>query len=173
MPPIIEIPSATPVSACATRVMRRCAEALLCLSLIVGGAGCQMFSNPYHDDLANRQAVTTASVDGARAATIAEREAASPLGDVKEMRAKDGTVTHGPLYFEDGVDENGSDDGQFTWTHEDGWQILSWRARFLMNVVALPIHAVMTPPWQMMASDGRPSREVFGTMYDAVLWDGS
>lgn len=171
MPPTIGIRNTASVSRCATRPTHRGLEVLLCLSMMVVG-GCQTFSNPYHDDLADRQAVTTASVEGVHAATIAQRAVAPPRGNVKVVAPKDGTVTHGPLYFEDPSEESGSEDGHFSWTHEDFAQIVTWRARFLVNVLLLPVSAVMTPPSQTMASDGRPSREVFGMIYDADRWEG-
>lgn len=169
MPPTIEISNTASVS---RRAMRRGVEVLLCLSVIVVGGGCHTISNPYHDELADRQAVTTASVEGARAAMIAERAVVPPRGSVKVVAPKDGTVTHGPLYFEDASEESGSEDGRFAWTNEDFVQIVTWRARFLVNVLLLPVSAVMTPPSQAMASDGQPSREVFGMAYDADRWEG-
>ncbi len=169
MPPTIEIRNTASVS---RRATRRGVEVLLCLSVLVGGGGCQTISNPYHDELADRQAVTTASVEGARAAMIVERAVAPPRGSVKVVASKDGTVTHGPLYFEDASEESGSEDGRFAWTNEDFVQIVTWRARFLVNVLLLPVSAVMTPPSQTMASDGQPSREVFGMAYDADRWEG-
>ena len=128
--------------------------------------GCALMVDPFEDELAGRQAVTTPSVEGARAVE------ATPTELVREheattLCAQDGTVTHGPLYFEDPADEYGSDDDQFAWTGEDYWHFLSWRGRFLVNAVFFPVSVVVTPPWMVMESDGRPSREVFGEMLDA------
>jgi hypothetical protein len=80
----------------------------------------------------------------------------------------DGTVTHGPLFFEDGFEDQGSEDGQFAWTGEDYLQMFYWRGRFLVNALCFPVSAVVTPPWVVMASDGEPSRRIAGLNHDAA-----
>ncbi len=129
--------------------------------------GCQLMVRPFHDEfVVHPVSSTTASVDGIRAAdthpVIRERGHAQTL-----RRSEDGTVTHGPLYFEDPYEGTGSDDGQFAWTGEDYFQIPYWRARFLLNAIAFPVSAVVTPPWTVMESDGRLSRRAWGEDHDA------
>ncbi len=133
------------------------------------GAGCnrQLMVCPFCDELVlHPVATTTASVDGVHAAnltpTMRVREHTA-----KEIRPFDGSVTHGPLYFEDPFEENGSNDGQFAWTGEDYLQWWYWRGRFIFNAVIFPLSAVETPPWTVMVSDGKPSRKLFGSMHDA------
>jgi len=133
-------------------------------------SGCQLIVNPFADELAGEQRVTTASVDGALAATTTPR-VATPRhpGAVTptEVRPQEGTVTHGPLYFEDSFEDEGSDNNRFAWTAEDYSHTFYWRSRFLLNIVLFPISAVVTPPWAVMESDGYPSRRTLGRDHDA------
>jgi len=122
--------------------------------------------NPFHDELAGQQAVTTASVEGARAAkttpTVRQRDYPTV-----ELRPEAEGVTHGPLYFEDPFEDKGSEDGRFAWTGEDYLQMFYWRGRFLLNTFFFPVSAVVTPPWTIMESDGRLSRQALGYDHDA------
>jgi hypothetical protein len=132
-------------------------------------SGCQLMVNPFRDELAGRQEMTTASVEGARAAkttpTVRQRDYA-PF----ELHAEGDGVTHGPLYFEDPFEDKGSEDGRFAWTGEDYLQFVYWRGRFLLNTLFFPVSAVVTPPWTVMESDGRVSREALGWDHDAERW---
>ena len=128
--------------------------------------GCSMMVDPFTDEFANQPAVTTPSVDGVRAANV-EAKVPAPRGEAAEVLVKDGTVTHGPLYFEDAYAGDGSEDGQFAWTGKDySYMPVEW-GRFLLNALFFPVSAIDTPPWEVMASDGYPSRCVLGTHYDA------
>ena len=89
---------------------------------------------------------------------------------VTQVPVQDGTVLHLPLYFEDPFEDKGSEDGRFAWTGEDYFQILYWRGRFLLNAVAFPISATVTPPWVVMESDGRLSRQILWKDHDATRW---
>jgi len=130
-------------------------------------SGCQLMVDPFRDELEGRQEMTTASVEGVRAAqttpTVRQRDYAT-----FELRAEDEGVTHGPLYFEDSSEDRGSDDGRFAWTGEDYLHLFYWRGRFLVNTVFFPVSAVATPPWTVMESDGRISRQSLGFEYDAT-----
>jgi hypothetical protein len=132
----------------------------LATSLLVSLAGCELAINPFDDELAGRQEVTTPSVEGARKAEVTPIVLVREDQEAKTIAAKDGTVAHRPLYFEDPSDEQGSNDGRFAWTAEDYWYFLSWRARFLLNGIFFPVSFVDTPPWQVMESDGIPSRTI-------------
>ena len=131
--------------------------------------GCQLMANPFHDELAGRQEMTTASVEGARAAnttpTVRQRDYATV-----ELRPENMGVTHVPLYFEDPFEDKGSEDGRFAWTGEDYLQMFYWRGRFLLNTVLFPVSAVVTAPWTVMESDGRLSRQALGYDHDAKRW---
>jgi len=128
--------------------------------------GCQLMVNPFHDELAGPQQMTTPSVEGARAAPTVPSLRQRGYAPV-DIHAENGAVTHGPLYFEDPFEDKGSEDGQFAWTGEDYLQAAYWRGRFLVNVLLFPISAIVTPPWTMMESDGRLSRQALGMDHDA------
>lgn len=132
-------------------------------------SGCQLIVNPFKDELAGQQAMTTASVEGARAAKTTPSVRQRDYPPV-ELRAEADGVTHGPLYFEDPFEDKGSEDGRFAWTGEDYLQLFYWRGRFLLNTVLFPISAVVTPPWMVMESDGRLSRQALGCDHDAERW---
>lgn len=118
------------------------------------GSGCQLDVDPFTDELTHRPVVTTPSAEAARAAHV---EYAAPRRSFPPARvhAKDGTVTHGVLYFDDPFEVTGSDDGRFAWNKEDFLYLLHGPARFMANIVFFPIHAAKNPPWLLMASDGR------------------
>jgi hypothetical protein len=139
------------------------------LALLVSAvlqSGCQLMVNPFKDELVGPPSATTASVDGVRAANAAPSVRQRGYAPV-EIHAESGAVTHGPLYFEDPYEEKGSADGQFAWTREDYFQAAYWRGRFLVNVLLFPISAIVTPPWTVMESDGRLSRQALGMDHDA------
>ncbi len=129
-------------------------------------AGCQYIVNPFNDEMAGRQRTTTPSVQAARAAQV-EVSVAQPHGEPKPYPAHVDEVTHLPLYFEDPFEDKGSEDGKFAWTGEDYLWMFYSRGRFLLNAVAFPLSAAVTPPWTPMASDGRLSRQCLGYDHDA------
>jgi len=129
--------------------------------------GCQLTQNPFADELVGQQRVSTPSVDAARAAAV-QTAAAEAHGQTKSLPMIDGSVTHGPLYFEDPFEDTGSDDGKFAWTGEDYLWMFSWRGRYLVNAVAFPVSCAVTPPWTVMVSDGNPSPRAFHEQHDAV-----
>ena len=116
-------------------------------------SGCSLKVDPYTDELSQRPPITSPSWQAARAAatdhTTVQRSSAPVL-----VRAADGSVTHSPLYFEDKAETTGSDDGQFAWTGEEYLYILVGPARFVVNLLTLPLHAVMTPPGTVMTGNG-------------------
>ncbi len=134
--------------------------------------GCQLLVDPWRDETTLEPPVTTASAELARAAETRKSErprdfAAATIG------AADGAVTHGPLYFEDPIEDSGSDNGAFAWTGEDYLQWVIGPSRFLVNTVLVPISMVDTPPWTVMSSDGEASRTVVWQAHDAGRWNGS
>ena len=129
-------------------------------------AGCGPMVNPFRDEYANRPPVTTPSVEAVMSVKVAP-DVQDRQGVEKHRSAEDGSVTHGPLYFEDPTEERGSEDGQFAWTGEDYLWIASWRGRFIANLIALPVSAVVNPPWQVMVSDGQLSGCGRGREFDA------
>ncbi len=151
------------MNSAARRIATAC---LVSMVFVAAHAGCHMISNPYVDELAHQPPVTTASVEGARAAEV------SPIASQRsfaamEAKSADGTVSHGPLYFEDGFEDAFDEDDTFAWTGGDWTHWMVWRVRFLVNTAMFPISALVTPPWRLMVSDGRASRSVCGTAHDA------
>jgi hypothetical protein len=139
---------------------------LLCGMGLAFLAGCSQMVNRFRDEYAHRPPVTTPSVEAVLAAevppSVQERH-----GDEKLRCAVDGSITHLPLYFEDPTEESGSENGHFAWTGEDYLWIAYWRVRFMANLIALPVSAVVNPPCQTMVSDGRRSGCGRGRQFDA------
>ncbi len=130
-------------------------------------SGCSQMVNPFRDEYAHCPPVTTPSVEAVMAAEVPP--SVQEHHGVEKLRcAMDGSVTHGPLYFEDHTEEGGNEDGHFAWTGEDYAWIAYWRARFMVNLIALPVSVVVNPPWQTMVSDGRRSCCGRGRKFDAV-----
>lgn len=127
--------------------------------------GCAHSSNPWRDDLAARETATTASVQVARAVSA---EGTRPdRGFVQlTIAPTSGAVTHGPSYWPDPYEDQGSDDGQFCWTGEDYWAAYYGIACNLVNTVLMPLSAVLTPPGTVMVSDGFSERQSLGQYRD-------
>ncbi len=126
---------------------------VLVLGFAALAAGCQLMVDPFVDELAYEPAVTTPSAVAARAIPVA-RAAAQRSGTATHVYAKDGTVTHGPLYYVDPSEDPDCDDGLFAWSGTDYLESLYGPVRFLVNSVFLPLRAVARPPWQIMESSG-------------------
>ncbi len=124
-------------------------------------AGCQLMVNPFTDELSGQPPVTTASAIAVRAAKGQASSFQRPFAQTR-VDAKDGTVTHGPLLFEDGAEEVEAADVTFAWTGDDYLEWFMGGGRFLINTVVCPISAIVTPPWNAMASDGVPAQRVLG-----------
>jgi len=133
----------------------------------LAAAGCELLVDPFTDEWADAGEVTTPSAERARAAEVSQTVLQRPHTR-KVVRPEEGPVTHGPLAFEDPYEETGSDDGRYAWTYEDLLYEFYGPGRFIVNGLFLPVSAVVTPPWTVMVSDGRPSREVAGHAHDAV-----
>ncbi|MHC4089131.1 MAG: hypothetical protein ACYSVY_02440 [Planctomycetota bacterium] len=133
--------------------------------------GCQHAINPFLDDLPATPEVTTASVEGARAAPT---RPSIPRRDFSSVQVypQDGTVDHWPLWWEDPFEDKGSDDGQLAWTEEDYFAYVYGSGRFLLNTMAFPISAWVTKPFTVLCSDGRLSRQKLGYDHDAIPCPG-
>ena len=130
--------------------------------------GCHLAVDPFTDDLEGEPAVTTPSVIAVRSV---KGEPTRPQRSYARMSltAKDGTVTHGPLYFEDAFEDASGEDDSFAWTGEDYLAWFGGGGRFLINTALFPLSAAVTPPWVVMTSDGQPGRRVLGLeAHDAV-----
>ncbi len=136
-----------------------------CAVLVFGG-GCQLMTNPFQDEFCGTPRIATPSVEGVRAADT--MPVLHDRGFVSvDANVADGSVTHGPLFFEDGLEDTWSGDGSFYVRGSDVGQWVAWQARFAINLVAVPYSVIVTPPWGVMVSDGSPSRTMLGEPYDA------
>ena len=150
------------------RIGRMVRRAGVTCSMVVLVSGCQLMTNPYVDDYAGGPSIETPSVVGVRAAQttppVVQRGFAPVMAETV-----DGSVTHSQLLFEDSWADVWDDDDTFAWTGEDWIQWMTWRARFFVNLAAVPYSWVTMPPWSVMVSDGSPGRTVIGERYDAEL----
>lgn len=130
--------------------------------------GCHTLAvNPFTDELADRPAVTTASVDGILASDASTIDRRRPHATAK-VSPVDGRVTHGPLYFEDFPVDLEEADGRFAWTAADFLYGYYGGGRFLVNATFFPVSAVIAPPWTVMCSNGQAGRTAWGLEHDAV-----
>jgi len=116
--------------------------------------------------------VTTSSVEAARTVQTQAEVRRRPHSAVR-VQAKEGIVTHAPLYFEDPYEEARNEEYCVVWSPTD--YLHSWfygPARCLINTVLFPISVGAAPPWATMASDGQLSRSVVGKRHDARQWTG-
>lgn len=134
--------------------------------LLILTTGCSQFVNPFHDEMRHVVEVTTPSVDGIRAAEAARSDRRQEYAPAIAI-SLDQAVTHEPLLFENLYEEVTEDDRRFEWTLEDYFHVFYWRARFLANLVALPVSLVVTPPWVVQESDGVSEPNWFGELHDA------
>lgn len=110
--------------------------------------GCQhYYADPFRDPYAGEPEVGTAS-----SFALAEMEvqpSAPRQRDHEPMvsRLEDGTVVHGPLYFEDNLLLKASNDDQFCLTWEDYVGFPLGDGRFLLNFFLSPVSMVVYPPW--------------------------
>jgi hypothetical protein len=129
-------------------------------------AGCNEYINPWQDETVGPEMVTTASAEGARAHPSAEDLHSRGYAPTVVM-PQDGTVTHFPLWWQDPLEDRGSDDGRFAWTWVDYFGMPYCLARFDLNTLAFPISVVLEPPVPLMESDGVTSTHTLGGDYDA------
>jgi hypothetical protein len=83
----------------------------------------------------------------------------------------DGATRHWPTYFEDPFEDKGAGrEGRNQ--HYIGWEdyvaLPYCYARFTLNWLGFPVSAIVTPPWTVMVSDGRVSRQALGHDHDAA-----
>jgi hypothetical protein len=124
------------------------------LALLFGGSiGCHQFPDVFHEELPDSAMVTTSSA--ARVVATGREASVRDRGfHAIRLESQEGTVVHGPLYFAQGIEMDGSEDGQFAVTLDD---ILQWPiglAQLGADVLLLPFQMVFTPPTTVMCSDG-------------------
>lgn len=141
--------------------------------LLAAAGGCGELINPFRDDLPAAAIITTASASRIQEAGLAP--ASRHRGwEAQVVAAQDLGVTHWPLWWEDVVEDSGSDDGQFAWTWRDFVYILYGPGRQIVNTVGLPLSMLVDPPGALRCSDGLISRQMFGMRnHDAVACSGA
>jgi hypothetical protein len=130
--------------------------------------GCAQIHNHWAEDGPS----TVMSAESASAADILATQAPAPQRQREwhgmPLAAADGTVTHGPLYFEDPFEDKGHGRGTFQIGWEDYVAMPYGFARYLLNGIALPVSMAVTWPWTAMESDGVLSRQLLGYDHDAI-----
>jgi hypothetical protein len=71
-------------------------------------------------------------------------------------------VPHYPLWWEDPFEDQGDNDHMFAWTWQDYFTMPYGPSRYILNTLAWPVSAVVTPPGAPMVSDG-----IVGKVHDA------
>jgi hypothetical protein len=93
----------------------------------------------------------------------------------RTIAPESGVVTHWPVWFEDPFVDKGA--GRTDCTSPRNVYRLGWEdfvatpyslGRHIVNWMFLPASAVVTPPWTVMASDGKLSRQCLGCDHDAT-----
>ena len=97
--------------------------------------------------------ISTPSVEKVRETQVEMSDHRRPFR-LTPVSAKDGAVTHSPLYFED-PSETPGERLSFEWTGDDYFHLLYGPARFLASTFLFPISAVDAPPWELTQSDGQ------------------
>jgi hypothetical protein len=117
--------------------------------------------NPWADDSVPARCCETPSYQGVMKAghepTVRHRDV-SPV----EAPLVDGQVPHYPLYWEDPFEDKGDQNDTYAWTWQDYVVMPYGLGRFILNTIAWPVSAVVTPPGTPMVSDG-----VIGRDHDA------
>jgi len=121
--------------------------------LLLAGCNEPPAVNPWRDDSIPSSAYGTSSSDIVLAA---QKE---PVVRVREVPPTPGPVVnaqvpHYPLWWEDPFEDQGNGNDEFAWTWQDYFTMPYGFARFALNTVAVPVSAVVTPPWVSMVSDG-------------------
>lgn len=116
--------------------------------------------NPFVDDSIPPSEWSTPSRDGYLAAGH------EPIVRVRDYDTIQGPYVsretpHFPLWWEDPFEDKGDGDGQFAGTYADAIALPYSMGRFMLNTVAWPISAIVTPPGWPMVSDGEvePGRD--------------
>lgn len=131
------------------------ARALSAVALMVlsCGLGCKSAGESTGLVLGEPDRISTPSVEKVREAKVDIPVHRRPF-QLTMVSAKDATVTHTPLFFEDPCETPG-ERLSFEWTGDDYFHLLYGPARFLASTLLVPLSAIDTPPWQMMESDGQ------------------
>ena len=128
--------------------------AIACVvAIVITGCNKPPGINPWRDDSIPPSAYGTASSDYILSAnvppTIRQRNTEPINGPDVSW-----DVPHYPLWWEDSFDDQGDNNNTYAWTWQDYFAMPYGLARFLLNTTALPVSAIVTPPFTPIASDG-------------------
>ena len=161
--------------------MERWVAAVILSGLVIG---CAPKNNPFVEDGPSAEMVW----NSATAADVYDRlepsESRQRHWPRHTLIAADGRVTHDPLYMENPFVDNGTyrtDADPLGMTaggrskYYTGWTDLGAGLyalpRYWANLIAFPISAAVTPPWQVQESDGYVSRQKLGYDHDPTRAD--
>lgn len=152
-------------------------------AMLAALGGCAHSNDPFKDPgEAIRVELTTPNAEG----FAGRAEFGRPLRrqwPETEVAAKEGDVSHWPLWWEDPFEDKGNAaprgnetaggldldpvDTEFAWSWVDYLHIAYGPGRMLLNTVSWPISAIVTHPGKLMASDGRISKGLIWYDHDA------
>ena len=133
---------------------------------VATSAGCQHAINPFHDEPVADDLLTTPSAEGATAGESRMLVRQRPWEPTPVQFEFTGT-DHWPLWWEDPFVDKGDGNDTFAWTCADYVAMPYGPGRFILNTIAWPVSAVVTPPGTRMSSDGRLSKQALGYDHDA------
>jgi len=153
---------------------RRISLSLTAMTLLLP-LGCAQAVNQFREDGPS----VSMAWDSPTAADVQARYQPAPqrtrAWEATTVAAENGAVEHWPLYFEDPFVDKGHGRTDETDPHNvyrGGWEdfvALPYApARFTANWLLFPVSVVVTPPWTVMESDGRLSRQLLGYDHDAT-----
>jgi len=141
-------------------------------------AGCAHVNNPYEDSSTYiNEDMKTASSEAYASGTPEFPRDVQREWKKSNLAYENGAVTHWPVWFDDPFQYKGNGycpvppdkindpDNTFAWNGVDYLDIAYSPARFVLNTVAWPVSAVVTPPGTLMESDGYLSKNLLG-QYD-------
>lgn len=144
-----------------SQLARAMVVGLFALTLQLGACNKPPAVNPWRDDSLPAEVWYTPSyeavVNSGAEPVIRQREV--PRAHVP--RAIEG-VPHYPLWWEDPLEDKGDQNDTFAWTWQDYIGMPYSFGRILLNTMAWPVSAIVTPPGTPMVSDG-----VIGRDHDA------
>lgn len=110
--------------------------------------------NPWVDDSIPRDQWTTPSRDLVLASNQKALVRETQFPDMTAPHVTPG-VPHYPLWWEDPFDDQGDNNDTFAITWQDYVAMPYVYGRFLLNTMAWPVSAVVTPPGTTLVSDGQ------------------
>lgn len=156
---------------------RKPARLAIVLAAALAAGGCAQLNNPWKDSSANIDAeMTTPSAEGHTGRSEFGRQRQRKFAE-RTVYYENGTVTHWPLWWEDPFEDKGNGfkatkdedepDTEYAWNWVDYFDVAYSPGRFIVNTLAWPISAIVTPPGTVMESDGRIGKGLLFRDHDA------